>query len=452
MIRVSPDDDLESNIALWRDFVRHRGPTLAPDAEELEGHLRDQVEALGRAGLSDDEAFLVAIRRLGSLDALSREFAREHSDRLWKQLVLPGESGGSTRRDAVVALLLALGAAVAVKLPSVGGLSLDDDAGWFARNASLLVFPFLVGWFAWRRRLGVAAVGALAAVLVAAAAVTNAYPFAPGGSTLTLTVLHLPVALWFVAGLAHAGMRWRDHGERMDFVRFTGEWVIYYALLALGGGVLVGLSIAVFSAIGVDAQTVVGEWVLPMGAAGAVVVAALLVQAKQSVVENMAPVLTRVFTPLFTLLLLAFLGAVAWTRSLVEVEREVLIIFDLLLVVVLGLVLYAMSAREPTAPPGWFDRLQLVLVASALLVDLVGLVAMAERIALYGVSANKLAALGLNVLLLVNLAWVGWLMAGFQRERRIFAALESWQMAYLPAYAAWAAAVALVFPPAFGFR
>ncbi len=29
----------------------------------------------------------------------------------------------------------------------------------------------------------------------------------------------------------------------MDFVRFTGEWLIYYVLIALGGGVLLALTV-----------------------------------------------------------------------------------------------------------------------------------------------------------------------------------------------------------------
>lgn len=449
---MSPDHDIETEIARWRAYLGRHRPALSPDADELEAHLRDQIADLTRAGLSPQEAFLIALRRLGSLDALSREFAREHSDRLWKQLVLPGESGGSARRDVVVALLFALGAALAVKVPAVVGLSMDDDAGWFVLNAGLLVLPFLAGWFAWRRRAGAPGLAVLAALFVAGAVAANVYPLVEGGATMVLTALHLPILLWFVVGLAHAGMAWRDRGRRMDFVRFTGEWAIYYALFALGGGVLAGMSLAVFSAIGVNVERAVAEWVLPMGAAGAVLVAALLVEAKQSVVENMAPVLTRVFTPLFTLLLLAFLVAMGWTRNLVEVDREVLIVFDLLLVVVLGLTLYAMSARDAGAPPGWFERLQLLLVGSALLVDMVGLVAMAQRIALFGVSANKAAALGLNLLLLANLAWLGWLLLGFLRRRRPFAALESWQMRYLPLYAAWAAVVVAVFPPVFGFQ
>jgi len=196
----------------------------------------------------------------------------------------------------------------------------------------------------------------------------------------------------------------------------------------------------------------VGPWLIPCGAAGAVIIGSWLVEAKQSVIENMAPVLTRLFTPLFTILLLVFLGTMAWTGNPIHVEREVLIGFDLLLVLVVGLVLYAASARDPQAPPDFFDGLQFVLVVSALVVDGVALGAIAARISEFGFTPNRVAALGENLILLVNLAWSARLYALFLRRRVPFAALEQGQIAYLPVYAVWAALVVVVFPPLFGYR
>ena len=187
--------------------------------------------------------------------------------------------------------------------------------------------------------------------------------------TLTLTAIHLPIVLWLVAGVAYAGGRWRDSVRRMDFVRFSGELFIYYVLIALGGGVLSGFTVAMFEAIGLNAQEFVTRWLIPCGAMGAVLIGSWLVEAKQGVIENMAPVLTRLFTPLFTLVLLVFLGTMIWTGRGIDVQREVLIGFDLLLAVVLGLLLYAISARDPLAPPGAFDWLQLTLVVTALITD-----------------------------------------------------------------------------------
>ncbi len=136
---------------------------------------------------------------------------------------------------------------------------------------------------------------------------------------------------------------------------------------------------------------------------GAIIIGSWLVESKQSVIENMAPVLTFVFTPLFALLLLAFLGAMAWTGNPIDVERDILIAFDLLLVLVTGLLLYAVSARDSERPPGVFDRLQVLLVVSALLVDALALAAIAVRISEFGFTPNRVAALGENVILLTPL-------------------------------------------------
>jgi hypothetical protein len=207
-----------------------------------------------------------------------------------------------------------------------------------------------------------------------------------------------------------------------------------------------------FSAIDMKPAWFIGGWLIPCGAAGAVIIGSWLVEAKQSVIENMAPVLTRLFTPLFTILLLGFLATMAWTGNPINVKREILIGFDLLLAVVVGLVLYAASARDPQAPPDFFDGLQLLLVVSALVVDVVALTAIAQRISEFGFTPNRVAALGENLILLVNLAWTAWLYARFVRRRGSFATLEQWQIAYLPVYSLWAALVVVVFPPVFGYR
>jgi hypothetical protein len=238
----------------------------------------------------------------------------------------------------------------------------------------------------------------------------------------------------------------------MHFIRFSGEWFIYYALIALGGGVLTLFTLFIFEADGLDAEGFLQAWMLPCGAVGAVVISAWLVEAKQSVVENMAPVLTRVFTPLFTLLLLAFLVITIGGGRGINVEREVLIGFDLLLVLVLGLLLYSISARDSAAPPDGFDVLQLALVVCALVVDAMALWAIAGRISSFGFSPNKVAALGENLVLLVNLGWSAVLYTRFLRGRAAFSTLERWQTAYLPVYVVWAWVVVALFPVLFGFR
>lgn len=444
--------ELEAQIDRWRNYVQRQQAISAADVDELEDHLREQIAERQATGLDDDEAFLVAIKRLGNLDSVSREFAREHSDRLWKQLVLLPESthddaGAPPWRELAVVLALAVGAGIAVKL----GVTLFDDENALARNLGLLVFPFIAGYFAWKRRLSLRAVVALVIPFVVLAAVLNVYPFDVGGSTEILAVLHAPVVLWMLAGLAYMGGRWRSDSRRMDFVRFTGELAIYYILIALGGAVLIGLTLGAFSLIGTDFEPVLGQWILPFAVPGALVVAAWLVEAKQNVVENIAPVLTRIFTPLTIVMLFALLGVIAAAGGIADVERELLILMDAILILVLALLLYSISARDSLTRPGLFDGLQSVLLVAAIAVDAVMLTAMLSRIAEFGFSPNKIAALGLNLLLLVHLVRAAWLAAGFLRGRRAFLQMETWQTRYLPVYGAWAAVVVVIFPPLFAF-
>jgi hypothetical protein len=459
-------DSLEKQVEAWRAHLRKSQAITVQDAAELEDHLREQIGSLRNDGLSEDEAFLVAVKRLGAIDALTREFAREHSDRLWKQLVLAGDEGaGGAASSAAgwsrrmwVALGLAVAAAVAIKIPSLFGITFHTELGiaFHALNLSFFALPFIAAYFAWDRPLPQRGRLALAAVFAVAAAAVNAFPFAfspkgEPGHTFILTMIHLPIALWIGVGFAYVGGRWRGSDRRMDFIRFTGELFIYYVLIALGGGVLMALSVGIFEAIGVKLEPYLENWIVPCGAVGATVVATWLVEAKQSVIENMAPVLTRIFAPLFALLLIAFIVTMAMTGRAIDVKREVLILFDLLLVVVFGLLLYSASARDAIAPPGLMDWIQLTLVGTALVVDVLALWAIGSRIFEFGFTPNRVAALGENIVLLVNLGGSALLYAGFIRGRVAFSRLCDWQKFYLYVLAAWAAAVALLFPVIFGF-
>jgi len=40
----------------------------------------------------------------------------------------------------------------------------------------------------------------------------------------------------------------------------------------------------------------------------------------------------------------------------------------------------------------------------------------------------------------------------FLQQHKPFAALERWQVAYLPVYSLWGAVVVVLFPPVFGYR
>ncbi|MBW3589720.1 MAG: permease prefix domain 1-containing protein [Actinobacteria bacterium] len=446
-------DSVESQIAEWRAYVAKAPAVDGRDVDELEVHLRDRITDLTEAGLSPDEAFLVAVKRMGDLDALSREFAREHSGRLWKQLVLSGETEQPrTSSGWFEAFGFALAAGVVMQGARLAAGFPEEESMWLFRNLGLFVLPFLAGYFARRRRLDMRGWALTAAPFLFLALVINLYPYRVASHTEILVALHLPVVLWFAVAYPYMSGTIRSHERRMDFVRFTGEWVIYYVLIALGGGVLMALTALILEPIDPNLGERVIEWVLPSGATGAVIVAAWLVESKQHVVENMAPVLTMLFTPLFAVMLTVSAVTYAVSGAAGAFDRELLSVFDALMVVVLGLVLYAISARDPSRPARLMDRIQLIAVASALVLDVMVLGAMVARIGDLGFTPNRVAALGLNLVLLVNLAGAAWLSIRFLRGQVGFHHLERWQTSYLLIFALWTATVVTLLPPIFAFQ
>ncbi len=354
-------------------------------------------------------------------------------------------------KEVIIVFGLAIAAAVLIKLPALFGIDLDQNEEFYARNMSLFVLPLLTLYFVWKRQSNTRTIIWFVLGFALAMLFANIYPFSPESDTGVLLALHLPIALWLVVGIAFAGGQWNLGRERMNFIRFSGELFIYYVLIALGGGVLMGFMALIFQTIEIDIEPIFESWILPCGAMGAVIVASWLVEIKQGIAESLAPMLARLFSPLFTIVLITFLATLLWTGRAIEIERDVLIAFDMLLVLVLALLLYSISARDPESSPGIFDWVQVVLIISTLLADLIALWAIGGRINEFGFTPNRVVALGMNLILLVNLVWSANLYIQFLRGRESFSKLEKWQTDYLPVYAVWAAIVVIIIPPLFGY-
>ena len=385
---------------------------------------RSELDALRAAGLSEDEADLIARRRIGTSGATA--------DGLGTAVVLAVAAGA-----AVHAVRLAAGAA-------------DLDDGWLLRHASLLLVPALVALLGLRRRVESRTWLRLGGAILAVALAAGAVPHRPGSDTELLAALHLPVLAWAVVLVAHAGGRARDLARRTEAVRFSGEVAVLYVLLALGGGVLVGLTGGLLAGVGVDAEPV-AEWVLPAGAAGAVVVAGWLVETRPRIAGGLAPLLAQVFTPLFAAMLLGVAAVYAVGARAGGFDRDLVALLDVLLVVVLGLATFGQAARGGRARVGWDDRLRLAAVVAALLLDVGVLTAMLGRLTELGATPNRIAALGLNVVLLVALGGTLRHLGAAVLRRGPMVAVERWQAGVLPLLVAWAAFVAVLLPPLASF-
>lgn len=449
--------DLEFNIRSWSDHLRSRGKLNGNDILELESHLRDEIDDLVKGGLSPDEAFIISVKRIGNINAISNEYSKINMTAFWKHLLVEKtdqDSERKNRRNIALVVLFSLLAGTLAKLPEIFGYHLIDPAYsvFYLKNLSLFILPLIALYFLITRKLNGKYAAATLGTFCLSAIVINLYPSFPPGDTVLLTALHLPIILWLIVGIVYIGRGWRESKRRMDFLRFTGETIIYGGLIFCGV-IALGMFIQIiFSTIKINIFRFNGEYLFVYGGCAAAMVAVYLVEAKKSIVENFAPILAKIFSPLFLISMVAFLIAMIATGKSPYDERNFLIGFDLMLVVVLGLVLYVISARGLHDLPNLFDYMNFALIGMALIIDFVALSAIVYRLSAYGISPNKVAALGENLALMVNLGGLEILYLGFFKKKIEFSLLERWQTFYLYVYAAWMAVVAFAFPLIFGFH
>ena len=77
--------ELEEAIVNWRSGLLQNQSMLESDADELESHVREEVDSLMLAGLNAQEAFMVSSHRIGDNKAVDQEFAKVNPNLAWKR-------------------------------------------------------------------------------------------------------------------------------------------------------------------------------------------------------------------------------------------------------------------------------------------------------------------------------------------------------------------------------
>lgn len=422
--------------------------------EERILQLANQPEELERLYRENPAAFAAAIPRVlaANSDAI---LLRAWQARLQPAPVSasaePAESE-SSRALLWFVIALCLIAGTIAKLPGFFGW--EHAERFYSRNVPFFVLPAIAAYFIARQALSWRRVSVIAVSVIAAAIAINAYPgetFAARGNSdsITLASLHLPLFLWTVAGLAFAGADWRTTDVRIGYIRLTGEIIINLALLAITGMIVTGVTIALFSLIQLYISEWYFSWVVVYGACSGPIIAAHLAVTRARRV-GLAPLLARVFSPVALVTLIVYLAAMAVQRRSPYGDREFLLVFNVMLVCVLGIAVFCICERVGRR---WSDRTIWLLVLVALIIDAVALSAIVLRLASYGFSPNRTVTLVTNLLILANLVAI---LATFARTawrgHGDAGATRNWIARFLPVYGAWTAIVVFVLPLAFGFR
>jgi hypothetical protein len=352
-------------------------------------------------------------------------------------------------KDWIFVGVVALCIAFFMQLPDL--LSISHDF-YFPRNMAFIVMPGLAAFFAFKQRLTWKDLGVPFVLMVISVLFINYLPQNTASDTLILSCIHLPILIWMLVGYVYCGAQLSQIDKRIDFLRFHGDLLVMCAVIMLAGGLFTALTINLFNLIGIKIEDFYFRYLVLSALPAVPLLATLLVQQNPTLVSKISPVIARIFTPLVTLMLLIFLVAFIYTGKDPYNDREFLLIFNGILIGVMALLLFSVSESTKDAA-SQFQRISLVVLAFlAIINNGVALSAIAFRLMEMGITPNRLAVLGSNVLVLLNLIFVTRQLLGLLNGQKTLADVEDSMTRFLPYYALWAAIVSFAFPIVFSFQ
>lgn len=357
-------------------------------------------------------------------------------------------SWGTGKELAFVVIGILIAGLIA-KLPFFAGIR---EEFYYPRNIAFIIFPILTVYFAWKQATPAKTLGIAALAILVSAIYINLLPNNDKSDTLILACIHLPIFLWAVLGFTFVGDKLRDHQSRTAFLRFNGDLLVMTAIITIAAGLLTAITVGLFNLIDVPVEKFYSKYLVFWGAPALPIIAAYLVQTNPELVNKVSPVIAKVFTPLVFVTLVIYLAAVLYTGKDPYNDRDFLLIFNLLLIGVMAIILFSIAETAKNRDNKFGVVMLLALSAVTIIVNGIALSAILFRISEWGITPNRLAILGGNVLILMNLLLVTLRLFKTVKNRNDVERVENSIAAFLPVYVLWTIVVTFLFPIIFHFK
>jgi len=248
------------------------------------------------------------------------------------------------------------------------------------------------------------------------------------------------------------GENWRSTDQRLAFVGYLGEVLIYTLLILLGGMVLTGITIALFSSIGLYIEQWYTEYVVVLGLASAPIVGTYLYDSIRDRESTFAPLLSNVFAPLFLITVIGYLVATVASGKSPFTDRNFLITLNGLLLVTLAITVFSISGKKNAGLTRITDFVNIALLIATLVLNAAALSAILYRWADEGTTVNRVVVTGANIIIFFHLLVLLW---AYIVQARSGGSLENLKHAvarYLPVYSAWSFIVLTILPLVFKYQ
>jgi hypothetical protein len=354
-----------------------------------------------------------------------------------------------SHKDLLFVLIASMIAGLIAKTPAIFNLA---EEPFYTRNIGFILFPALSAYFAWKNKLQAGRIGFIFGAVLLGVGFINLLPFAKRSDTLVLSCIHLIVFLWSILGFAFTGEVSDNNGKRLAFLKYNGDLLVITALIVIACGILSAITIGLFSLIGFQIEKFYFQYIVITGLPAAPIVGTYLIQNNPQLVGKVSPVIARIFSPLVLAMLVIYVAAIIISGKDPYNDREFLMIFNALLIGVMAIIFFSIAETSNNIQRKAEIWMLALLSAITIVVNGIALSAILFRIAQWGATPNRIAVLGSNVLILVNLLLVSTRLFKAASGRKEITAVEKAITGFLPVYFLWATIVTFLFPFIFGFR
>jgi hypothetical protein len=359
------------------------------------------------------------------------------------------EISWGTRNELTFIIVASIIAALVAKIPKIAAISNDF---FYPRNIAFIVFPLLMAYFAWKQKVQTKKIIMTSVAILISVIYINVLPNNPQSDTLNLVCIHLPLFLWALLGFIFVGDKFHNPQRRLDFLRYNGDLLVMTAIMLIAGGLLTAITLGLFELIGIKIEKFYFEYIVISGLSAAPIIGTYLVQTNPQLVNKVSPIIAKVFTPLVFVTLVVYLFAIIYTRKDPYNDREFLLIFNALLIGVMAIILFSIAEISKSTN----TKIGILLLSGLSIVTIIlnGIVlsAILFRISEWGITPNRLAVLGGNILILINLLIVTYRLFKTIRDKDEIENVEKGIASFLPIYSLWTMIVTFIFPVLFGFK
>jgi hypothetical protein len=353
-----------------------------------------------------------------------------------------------SKNEIIFIVVAAFVGGLIAKMPSFLGVEYDV---YMSKNIGFVVFPILTAYFIWKQQLSMTKLILPLILFLGSAIFVNSLPYNEKSATFILSTIHLPIFLWSILGYAFIGGNLNNNQKKITFLKFNGNFIVMTGLIFISGMFFTGITLALFELLKMDIQTFYFEQIAVWALAAMPMLSTFLIQNNPDLVNKISPTIAKIFTPIVFVTLLVFLFALMYTGKDIYNDRNFLLVFNAVLIGVMAIILFSLTEATNNTRSKFNLIILFGLALLAIIANAIALSAILFRLSEFGLSPNRIAVLGANLLVFIHLLLVSYGLFKNLKGKASIQDVEGDIALFIPVYAVWAAFVTFAIPFIFKF-